>query len=199
MNWKACLLIALALTAGACRSSSRDDGAPPPTVDWGVDDVEALSKTLVDDLLDSPELSYVASAGRGDDMRVPAYVAGVANETNQRIDREAFLGAVERLLLASGRFRLVNEGGAEIPEGERPKGPRKAPRLTPDLACERGHEFGAELAIYVVFRAKKDGKRDDGTRVYSLQLSCLDTGSGDSIWGTTRDIVGSDADFFVSR
>ncbi|MFT5051192.1 MAG: hypothetical protein ACI8QZ_002602 [Chlamydiales bacterium] len=194
MNRIAIVIVALAWMTSACRSSSKGTEAPGPRVEWGVDDVHSISKGLVEDLLGIPEVSALAGTARGDDMRVPAYMAGIANGTNVPIAGEALVDALERLLVGSGRFRFVTAD-----EESSAKGPRWAPNVTAERAREAGAELGADVAIYTVFRALDPGHRAPGAPGYALVLNCVDIKGGGSDWNATREVSRSDADFFRVR
>jgi len=169
------------------------EDVPEPRVDWGIDDIDAISKGIVEDLLEMPEVSALAGTARGDDLRVPAYMAGIANETNVPIASEALLAAVERQLVGSGRFRFVTEAESDDPA---PKGPRRVPKVTADRAREAGSELEAEFSIYAVFKALKGGNEASGAPGYVLVLHCIDTHDDELMWSTEREITRSAADFF---
>lgn len=189
-------MVALAWMSSACHSSSKVEEAPRPRVDWGTDEIESISRGVVDDLLDLPGVSGLAGTARGDDLRVPAYMAGIANETKVPIAAEALVAAMERLLIGSGRFRFVSDEESEEPsEGAT----RRTPKVTDERAREAGHELGADVAIYAVFRALDGDAGSPADPGYVLILNCVQTQGEESAWSTKREVSRTGQDLFRVR
>jgi uncharacterized protein (TIGR02722 family) len=191
------LVAAFALVAG-CSSVRYGDPESVETinVDWGSTDLQTFSKTMVSSLLESPQLAYMNSPGKGDDMRIIAYMGGIQNETKEHINTTAVTDSIRTELLQSGKFRFVADKVGQDEIGDQIRFQQESGRVNPEMAKQFGKQLGADVVLYGTLYSieKKKGRslESGGTKTedtyYQFVLNCVNLETGEIIWSDKDDI-----------
>jgi uncharacterized protein (TIGR02722 family) len=191
-------VIALGFAAQGCSSTRYSDPKEEETlnVDWGSTDLQTFSRRMADSLLASPGLSYIQHPGKGDDLRIVAYMGGIGNETTEHINVRDIMRKISTSLVQSGRFRLVADAQGQDEIGEQVRFQQGSGRVDPNLAKAFGKQLGAETLLYGNLRSIEKSKRrnleDLGYRSddvwYQFVLECVDVETGELIWIQEKDI-----------
>lgn len=190
------LAVGLAPWAASCSSTSYKDAAAEETidVDWGSTDLQTFSQHMVDSLLESPQLGYLQGPGKGDDLRIIAYMGGVENRTVEHIDTQGITDSIRTALLGKFRFVAGDPGQNEI--GEQVRFQQGSGRVDPQMAKAFGKQLGADVVIYGTLRSitKKTGRSLEslGTktedRYYQFVLNCVNIETGEIIWANEEEL-----------
>lgn len=191
-------LIATLFASSACSSVRYGDAESVETVniDWGSTDLQTFSKTMVGSLLESPQLAYMKAPGKGDDMRVIAYMGGVRNETSEHINTEAITDSIRTELLQSGKFRFVADQVGQTEIGDQIRFQQESGRVNPEMAKKFGKQLGADVTIYGALRSieKRKGRslESGGSKTedtyYQFVLNCVNLETGEIIWSDKGEI-----------
>jgi uncharacterized protein (TIGR02722 family) len=194
---KTVLVAALALAAG-CSSTRYGDPQSVETVnaDWGSTDLQTFSSKMVKSLIDSPQLAYLNSAGKGDDKRIIAYMGGVRNETSEHINTEGVTDSIRTELLQSGRFRFVADKYGQGEIGDQVHFQQDSGRVNPEMAKKFGKQLGADVVIYGALRSiekkKSRSLESAGQKTedvyYQFVLNCENIETGELIWSDKGEI-----------
>lgn len=199
MNSIAKILVLAALGAAAgCSSTRYGDPQSVETVnaDWGSTDLQTFSSKMVKSLIDSPQLAFLNSAGKGDDKRIIAYMGGVRNETSEHINTEAVTDSIRTELLQSGRFRFVADRYGQGEIGEQVRFQQESGRVNPEMAKQFGKQLGADVVIYGALRSiekrKSRSLESAGQKTedvyYQFVLNCENIETGEIIWSDKGEI-----------
>lgn len=192
-------MIAVALIAAASCSSVRygdPESVETVNIDWGSTDLQNFSKKMVKSLIDSPQLAYLNGPGKGDDMRIIAYMGGVRNETSEHINTDAVTDSIRTELLQSLRFRFVVDSHGQDEIGNQVRFQQESGRVNPEMAKKFGKQLGADVVIYGALRSieKKKGRsiESGGLKTedvyYQFVLNCVNVETGEIIWSDKGDI-----------
>jgi penicillin-binding protein activator len=189
----------IALVAAAACSSVRygdPDAVETVNIDWGSTDLQTFAQKMVQSLVDSPQLAYLAHPGKGDDQRIIVYMGGVRNDTSEHIDTQGITDSIRTSLLKSGRFRFVagEQGQSEL--GEQVRFQQGSGRVNPEMAKEFGKQLGADMVIYGNLRSieKTRGRSIEsaGTKkedvYYQFVLNAVNIETGEIIWSEEQDL-----------
>jgi uncharacterized protein (TIGR02722 family) len=190
--------LAALIAAAGCSSVRYGDPESVETinVDWGSTDLQTLSKKMVTSLLDTPQLAYMNTPGKGDDMRIIAYMGGVQNETSEHINTDALTDSIRTELLQSGKFRFTADTAGQDEIGDQIRFQQESGRVNPEMAKKFGKQLGADVVLYGALRSieKKQGRslESGGTKTedtyYQFVLNCVNLESGEIIWSDKGDI-----------
>jgi hypothetical protein len=191
-------ILCFGLFASACSSTSYKNAQDPETLnaDWGSTDLQAFSQHMVDSLIESPALGYLAAAGKGDDLRVIAVMGGVENRTDEHIDTSGITDSVRASLLQSGKFRFVGGQAGQDELGEQVRFQQGSGRVNPEMAKAFGKQLGADVVVYGALRSitKTKGRSLEnlGTktndRYYQFVLTCINIESGEILWSNEEEL-----------
>ena len=194
---KTVILTALA-AATSCSSTRYGDPQSVETVnaEWGSTDLQTFSSKMVKSLIDSPQLAYLNTAGKGDDKRIIAYMGGVRNETSEHINTDAVTDSIRTELLQSGRFRFVADKHGQNEIGEQVEFQQGSGRVNPEMAKKFGKQLGADVVIYGALRSidKRKGRSLESGGVktedvyYQFVLNCENIETGELIWSDKGEI-----------
>jgi penicillin-binding protein activator len=192
------LVLAAVGAAAGCSSTRYGDASSVETVniDWGSTDLQTFSQKMVKSLIDSPQLAYLAGPGKGDDMRIIAYMGGVRNETSEHVNTEAVTDSIRTELLQSGRFRFVADKVGQDEIGDQVRFQQDSGRVNPEMAKQFGKQLGADVVLYGALRSieKKKGRslESAGSKVedvyYQFVLNCVNLETGEIIWSDKGEI-----------
>lgn len=198
MNMTAVLFIAALAAAGGCSSVRYGDPKSAETinVDWGSTDLQTFSKTMVTSLLDSPQLAYMKAPGKGDDMRIIAYMGGIQNETSEHLNTDAITDSIRTELLQSGKFRFTADKAGQGEIGDQIRFQQESGRVNPEMAKKFGKQLGADIVLYGALRSieKKKGRSTEtgGLKTedtyYQFVLNCVNLETGEIIWSDKGEI-----------
>ena len=199
MNFKNTLLISLlALGASSCGATRYGDAQGVETVnaDWGSTDLQTFSGTMVDSLLASPQLSYLAKPEKGDDQRIKVLMGGISNKTSEHIDTEDIAHMIRTDLMSSGKFRFVvgDQGQGEI--GDQVRFQQGSGRVDPAQAIAFGRQLGAEVVVYGTLSSivKKKGRslESGGSKMKNVYYLCImnavNIETGELIWSDKGEL-----------
>lgn len=191
-------ILAALFASSSCSSVRYGDAQSVETVniDWGSTDLQTFSKKMVGSLLESPQLAYMKSPGKGDDMRVIAYMGGVRNETKEHINTEAITDSIRTELLQSGKFRFVADQSGQTEIGDQVRFQQESGRVNPEMAKKFGKQLGADVTIYGALRSieKRRGRsvESGGLKTedtyYQFVLNCVNLETGEIIWSDKGEI-----------
>lgn len=191
-------LVAFAAGSAGCSSTRYKDAQDPETinVDWGSTDLQTFSDHMVESLMSSPSLSYLAKPYKGEDQRIIAVMGGVSNETNEHVNTEMITRSIRASLLQGGRFRFVASdlGQAEIDKQVRFQ--QGSGRVDPEKAIAFGKQFGAEVVIYgsLASITKKKGRSIEslGSKkedvYYQFVLNAVNIETGELMWSNEEEL-----------
>jgi uncharacterized protein (TIGR02722 family) len=199
MNMIVKVFAAAAVAAlAACSSTHYGDAQGVETVnaDWGSTDLQTFSSKMVKSLIDSPQLAYMNSAGKGDDKRIIAYMGGVRNETSEHINTEGVTDSIRTELLQSGRFRFVADKYGQGEIGDQVHFQQDSGRVNPEMAKKFGKQLGADVVIYGALRSidkrKSRSLESAGVKTedvyYQFVLNCENIETGELIWSDKGEI-----------
>lgn len=188
------LLLFLTLaTPTACSSVEYDDPGRVETltVDYGSTDLQTLAAGMVESLIASPELAYLANPGKGDDLRIIVYPGGIENRTNEHIDTSGIMDKIKTQLLKSGKFRFVAASQGQDEIGQQVRFQQDSGRVRRDMARAFGLQVGADVILFGSLRSisKRKGSslESGGTRkkdvYYQFVLEVVDIDTGLIAWG----------------
>jgi hypothetical protein len=193
------ILLSLLFALGACSSVGYDDPGKVETltIDFGSTDLQTLAGEMVESLIQSPALNYIAhDYDDQGDQRIVTLMGGVDNRTMEHIDTQGITDKVRVKLLSSGKFRFVagDQGQAEI--GDQVSFQQGSGRVDPAKAREFGKQFGADVILYGVLRSiEKDKGRtieSGGMKkedvYYQFVLNCVNIDTGELIWAEEAEI-----------
>jgi len=152
---------------------------------WNDIDAELVATTLTEQLLDHPWVSDF----REEEGRKPVVkLAGVIKRTDDRNVNTQFFGKqLERLLLNSGRVRVVaTEGQEGINVGERT---RQSQQASDESAKTQFNELGADFTLQTVINSQNES--DGGgkaVRAYLVNMELLDVETNEKVWIGERKI-----------
>jgi uncharacterized protein (TIGR02722 family) len=182
----------------ACSSTHYGDAQSVETVnaDWGSTDLQTFSSKMVKSLIDSPQLAYMNTAGKGDDKRIIAYMGGVRNETSEHINTEGVTDSIRTELLQSGRFRFVADKYGQGEIGDQVHFQTESGRVNPEMAKKFGKQLGADVVIYGALRSidkrKSRSLESAGVKTedvyYQFVLNCENIETGELIWSDKGEI-----------
>ena len=187
----------LLVAAASCSSVRYGDPNEEETVniDYGVTDRQRIVDEMVQSLIESPNLAYFPHPGKGDDLRVIAYMGGVENRTSEHIDTSGITDSIRTSLL--GKFRFVGgaQGQAEIDEQVRFQ--QGSGKVNPDMAKKFGKQLGADVIFYGVLRSieKERGRSFESGGVktervdYQFTLNCVNIETGEFLWSKQKDLT----------
>ena len=191
-------LVALSFGLQSCSSTRYSDPKREETlnVDWGSTDLQTFSQRMADSLLSSPGLSYVQHPGKGDDLRVVAYLGGISNETTEHVNTRDISRKVSTALVQSGRFRIVADDAGQDEIGEQVRFQQGSGRVDPAQAKAFGKQLGADVVIYGSLSSitKKKGRSLEslGSKVkdvyYLFVLNCVNIETGEIIWAEEAEL-----------
>ncbi len=187
------------LCLAACSSVGYDDPGKVETltIDFGSTDLQTLAGSMVDSLIQSPQLNYLQHDydDKGD-LRILTYMGGVENRTSEHIDTQGITDKMQVKLLNSGKFRFVagEQGQSEIEQQVRFQ--QGSGRVDPEKAREFGKQLGADVIVYGTLRSiEKDKgrsvesglyKKDDV--YYQFVLKCVNIDTGELIWAEEKEL-----------
>jgi uncharacterized protein (TIGR02722 family) len=187
------MLLALPLLmplAAGCRSVEYGDAEETETltVDFGSTDLQTLAGGMVESLIASPQLNYLANDAKGEDMRIVAYMGGVNNRTSEHIDTTGITDSIRVQMLKSGKFRWAAGDQAQEEISDQVRFQQGSGRVDPAWAQSFGKQIGAELILYGNLRSidkSYKGKRD---LYYQFILEAVRVETGEIIWGEEQEI-----------
>ncbi len=198
MKHSTLFLLAVLIATAGCSSVRYGDPQSVETinVDWGSTDLQTFSKQMVNSLLDSPQLAYMKAPGKGDDMRVIAYMGGIQNETKEHINTDAITDSIRTELLQSGKFRFTADKTGQDEIGDQVRFQQESGRVNPEMVKKFGKQIGADVVLYGALRSieKKQGRsvESGGAKTedtyYQFVLNCVNLESGEIIWSDKGDI-----------
>jgi hypothetical protein len=192
----AVLAFAAFLAAGCSSPVSYGDPDDVETVniDWGRTDKQVFAQSMIESLLDAPELAYLNNPGKEDDPRVIAYMGDIRNETHEHVDTNMMADSIRSALVQSGRFRFVAgmQGQDEI--GERVRFDQESGRVDPEMARYFGQQLGADVVFYGNLRSiDKKGKKSFGRKIedvyFQLVLNCVNIQTGEILWSNEEELT----------
>jgi uncharacterized protein (TIGR02722 family) len=188
----AALPLAAALVIGACSSTRYQDPDTVETLnaDWGPTDLQTFSEAMVKDLLATPDLAYMNTAGKGDDMRIVAYMGAIRNDTSEHINLEAVTDSIRTELLRSKKFRFVTDAAGQNQIGDQVRFQNESGRVNPEQAKQFGKQLGADVILYGTLSSieKESGRSLEslGSKTemvhYQFVFNCLNIETGEIIW-----------------
>jgi uncharacterized protein (TIGR02722 family) len=191
-------VIALGFAAQGCSSTRYSDPKEEETlnVDWGSTDLQTFSRRMADSLLASPGLSYIQHPGKGDDLRIVAYMGGSGNETTEHIHVRDIMRKISTSLVQSGRFRLVADAQGQDEIGEQVRFQQGSGRVDPAQAKAFGKQLGADVVIHGSLSSitKKKGRSLEnlGSKVkdvyYLFVLNCVNIETGEIVWAEEAEL-----------
>jgi uncharacterized protein (TIGR02722 family) len=201
MNIKQLLTLSLiAFPMAACSSGPRytdENKADSVDIHYGRGDLDRLAKGMVEDLIQSPGLSFLDHSNKGDDKRIRIYFNNITNETREHISMGLIRDEMLANLVGQGRFRVVAGAAGQDEISDQLNFQGNAGRVAPEEVRRTGKQLGADVVIYGALRdiVKKDGRSLEtlGTKTkdvyYNLALRMEDIETGETLWFHTEDLA----------
>ena len=145
---------------------------------------------MVESLIQSPELNYLDSSGKGEDKRIIVYTGTVENRTAEHIDTQGITDKMQTALLKSGKFRFVAEKAGQGEIEEQVRFQQETGRVREDMMRAFGKQLGADVILYGTLRSidKRKGSsiESGGTRKYDVYyqfvLKCVNIDTAEILW-----------------
>jgi uncharacterized protein (TIGR02722 family) len=191
-------ILSLVAVLGAGCSSPVSYGDPDDVetvnIDWGRTDKQVFAQSMIESLLDAPELAFLDNPGKGDDPRIIAYMGDIRNETHEHVDTHMISDSIRSALVQSGRFRFVADTQGQDEIGERVRFDQESGRVDPEMARYFGQQLGADVVLYGNLRSiDKKGKKSFGRKVedvyFQLVLNCVNIQTGEIIWSNEEELT----------
>ena len=194
------LATAISASTSSCSGTRNVDPNEVETMDaeYGSTDMQAYATDMAEGLLNSANLEYVDTAGRGNDNRVVAIFGGIANETSEHINTAQVLRRMQEDLSNSGKFRLLPgaEANGQDLIAEQVNFQQNSGRVRADMAKAFGNQLGADVVIYGALSdiRKESGRSLEnlGTKTkrnyFQLYMAATNVETGEILWSNTKDI-----------
>jgi hypothetical protein len=180
-------IVAISILTQGCLSSGSDNQLDDRVlVNWEATDIQTLAADLVAGLIDSPELSYLSDARKGDDQRFVMYIVELENDAGVHVATGPLAQAMQTALIQSGKFRFVTL--PEEDDAPRVSRPDEGEPLDDKGVQTLASELGVEIVLLGAVERSKSVNRNHAASHSLVQLEAYQLSDGASIWSLSREL-----------
>jgi uncharacterized protein (TIGR02722 family) len=148
-----------------------------PIGQWNDTDSRLIAEALIKDALDRPwSQRFTQVMGRA-----PVVMVGpVLNRTNESLNTQTFVQALERALGQSGQVQFVAKAGQR--QEARQEQPDQGQRALADTVKPTGQEAGADFMLQGTVHTLMDERDSTRAAFYQVDLELIDIASNVKVW-----------------
>ena len=146
---------------------------------WNDTDADLTSRALVEQCLTAP---WLADFNNAEKRRPVLRVRDIVLKVDEHIDPQVFIKSIERLLLNSGKVRVLAQQGAEQASVVKEQAHGQSGLVSADSAPGVGEELGADFVVVVRMATVLDQTEATRIKLYKINFELIHSTSGEKVW-----------------